>query len=61
MPVTAPELGLDGQWQRRALAASGNYGDIFERNLGKSSRLKLDRSLNANQAEGGLLLCPFLE
>jgi general L-amino acid transport system substrate-binding protein len=61
MPVIAPELGLDGQWQRRALAASGSYGDIFERYLGKGSRLKLDRGLNANRFEGGQLLCPFLE
>ena len=61
MPVTAPELGLDGEWQRRVLAAVGNYGDMFERYLGKGSRLKLDRGLNANQLKGGLFLCPFLE
>jgi general L-amino acid transport system substrate-binding protein len=61
MPVTAPELGLDREWQRRVLSAVGNYGDIFERNLGKGSRLKLDRGFNANQLEGGLLLCPFIE
>jgi general L-amino acid transport system substrate-binding protein len=61
MPVTPPELGLDREWQRRVLGAVGNYGDIFERNLGKGSRLKLDRGLNANQSKGGLLLCPFLE
>jgi general L-amino acid transport system substrate-binding protein len=61
MPVAAPELGLDEGWQRRVLAAVGNYGDIFERYLGKNSRLKLDRGLNANQIRGGLLLSPFLE
>ncbi len=61
MPVAAPELGLDKGWQRRVLAAVGNYGDIFERHLGKGSRLKLDRSLNTNQFRGGLLLSPFLE
>lgn len=61
MPVAAPELGLDKGWQRRVLAAVGNYGDIFERHLGKGSRLKLDRGLNANQFRGGLLLSPFLE
>ena len=61
MPVTAPELGLDKNWQRRVLAAVGNYGDIFERNLGQRSRLKLDYGFNANQFRGGLLLSPFLE
>ena len=61
MPVSAPELGLYKGWQRRVLAAVGSYGDIFERHLGKGSRLKLDRGLNANQFRGGLLLSPFLE
>ena len=61
MPVYAPELGLDKDWQRRVVSAVGNYSDIFERNLGKGSPLKLDRGLNANQAQGGLLLSPFLD
>ena len=60
MPITAPELGLDKEWQRRVLAAVGNYGDIFERHLGKGP-LRLDRGLNANQFRGGLLLSPFRE
>ena len=53
MPVSAPELGLDREWQRRVLSAVGNYGVLFERHLGKGSRLKLDRGLNANQSGGG--------
>lgn len=61
MPITAPELGLDKEWQHRILTAVGNYGDIFERNLGKGSALKLNRGLNANNTGGGLLLSPFLE
>jgi len=61
MPITAPELGLDKQWQQRVLSAVGNYGDIFDRNIGKNSVLKLDRGLDANQFSGGLLLSPFLE
>ena len=61
MPLDAPEAGLDKGWQRRVLAAVGHYGDIFERNLGKGSSLKLERGLNANQADGGLLLSPFLD
>jgi general L-amino acid transport system substrate-binding protein len=61
IPVPAPELGLDSDWQRRVLSAVGNYCDIYERNLGKGSELKIDRSLNANNIGGGLLLSPFLE
>src|SRR5579883_3272922 len=61
MPITAPELGLDKDWQRRVLSAVGNYGNIFDRNLGKGSPLKLDPGANANQSLGGLLLSPFLE
>ncbi len=61
MPISAQELGLDKEWQHRVLAAVGNYGEIFERNLGYSSPLKLDRGLNANQIHGGLILSPFIE
>ncbi|MEH1850254.1 MAG: hypothetical protein V7L11_00900 [Nostoc sp.] len=61
MPLSAPDLGLDKDWQRRVLGSVGNYGDIFDRHLGKGSRLKLDRGLNANHFRGGLLLSPFLE
>ena len=61
IPVAAPELGLDKGWQSRVLAVVGNYGDIFERNLGKGSQLKIDRGFNVNQFRGGLLLVPFIE
>jgi len=61
MPIAAPELGLDKEWQRRVLAAVGTYADMFDRNLGTKSPLKLDRGLNANQLRGGLLLSPFLD
>lgn len=61
MPIAAPELGLDKNWQQRVLNAVGNYGEIFSRNLGSSSPLKLDRGFNANLINGGLLLSPFVE
>jgi general L-amino acid transport system substrate-binding protein len=61
MPVEAPEVSLDKGWQRRVLATVGHYGEIFERNVGKGSSLQLERGLNANQADGGLLLSPFLD
>jgi general L-amino acid transport system substrate-binding protein len=61
MPILAPELGLDKDWQRRVLTTVGNYDDIFTRHLGKGSSLKLDQKFNENQFSGGLLLSPFLE
>lgn len=51
-------LGLDGQWAVRAIAATGNYGDIFKRHLGEDSALKIKRGLNALWKDGGLLYAP---
>lgn len=61
MPVKAAELGLGKGWQQRVLSAVGSYGEIFKRNLGTGSRLRLGRGLNENQFKGGLLLAPFLD
>jgi general L-amino acid transport system substrate-binding protein len=61
MPVRSPALGLDSGWQQRVLEAVGNFGDIYRRNLGMGSPLKLERGLNSNQLQGGLMLGPFLE
>src|ERR1700733_1366826 len=47
-------LGLDNKWMQASLKATGNYGEIFERNVGKSSPLKLERGLNALWTKGGL-------
>ena len=53
-------LGLDNKWMLQAIKAGGNYGEIFERNVGKSSPLKLDRGLNATWNKGGLMYAlPF--
>jgi len=49
------QLGLDANAFRRAIAAVGNYGEIFERNLGGDSVFDLERGLNAQYYEGGLL------
>jgi general L-amino acid transport system substrate-binding protein len=42
----------------RAVQAGGNYGEIFERNLGATSPLKLDRGQNRLWVHGGLLYAP---
>jgi general L-amino acid transport system substrate-binding protein len=53
-------LGLDNKAMLQAIKAGGNYGEIFERNVGKSSPLKLDRGLNATWSKGGLMYAlPF--
>jgi general L-amino acid transport system substrate-binding protein len=53
-------LGLDNKWILQAVKAGGNYGEIFERNVGKASSLKLERGLNATWSKGGLMYAiPF--
>jgi general L-amino acid transport system substrate-binding protein len=51
-------LGLTSDWAVRILRAVGNYGEVFERNLGKDSPLKIPRGLNALWREGGLQYAP---
>jgi general L-amino acid transport system substrate-binding protein len=36
----------------------GNYGEMFERNVGQGSKLKLDRGLNRSYRQGGLIYSP---
>jgi len=52
------QLGLSADWAVKAIAAVGNYGELFERHLGKTSRLKLDRGLNRLWTQGGLMYAP---
>jgi len=49
------KLGLDNAWAYNAIKAVGNYGEIFERNVGQGSELKLNRGLNALWTQGGLM------
>lgn len=48
-------LGLERDWMARALQATGNYGEMFERNLGAQSTLKLPRGSNRLWNQGGLM------
>jgi general L-amino acid transport system substrate-binding protein len=52
------DLGLDPEWAARAIKAVGNYGEIFDRNLGKGSKLGIERGLNALWNKGGILYVP---
>ncbi|MAQ85725.1 amino acid ABC transporter substrate-binding protein [Psychromarinibacter halotolerans] len=51
-------LGLDADWAVNALGVAGNYGEIFEKNIGESTPIGLARGLNAQWTNGGLLYAP---
>jgi general L-amino acid transport system substrate-binding protein len=52
---TGKLLGLDKEWLARAIKATGNYGESFERNVGPTSPLALPRGLNNQWSKGGLI------
>jgi general L-amino acid transport system substrate-binding protein len=51
-------LGLDEAWAIRAVKATGNYSEIYERNLGVNSPLGIPRGLNQLWNMGGVLYAP---
>ncbi|SLN26098.1 General L-amino acid-binding periplasmic protein AapJ precursor [Roseovarius gaetbuli] len=51
-------IGLDAQWAMRAIAAGGNYGELFEKNIGEKTPIGLARGLNAQWTDGGILYTP---
>jgi general L-amino acid transport system substrate-binding protein len=53
-PGMGKSLGLDEKWAYNAIKQVGNYGEIFDRNVGKNSPLKLERGLNDLWTRGGL-------
>ena len=55
---TGKLLGLDKEWAYREIKAVGNYGEIFERNVGPTSPLKLPRGLNNLWNKGGIQYAP---
>ena len=55
---TGKLLGLDKEWLARAVKTTGNYGEIFERNVGPKSDLQLPRGLNNLWNKGGIQYAP---
>ena len=51
-------LGLSGDWAYNIVKQVGNYGEAFERNVGKKTPLGLARGLNALWTQGGLQYAP---
>jgi general L-amino acid transport system substrate-binding protein len=52
------QLGLPADFVVRTVKAVGNYGEVFERNVGTGSPLKLDRGVNQQWRQGGLMYSP---
>jgi general L-amino acid transport system substrate-binding protein len=57
-PGVGKVIGLDEKWVQKVIKQIGNYGEIFQRNVGKDSVLKLDRGLNNLWTKGGLMYSP---
>ena len=51
-------LGIDEKWAYNIVKFVGNYGEVFERNVGVNTPLKLERGLNQLWTKGGLMYAP---
>jgi general L-amino acid transport system substrate-binding protein len=57
-PGNGEALGLDEKWAYNIVKQVGNYGEVFERNVGMNTPLRLERGLNALWMKGGLMYAP---
>ena len=60
-PGMGERVGLRDTWAKEMIAAMGNYGEIYHRNLGENSPYYLERGLNNLWNEGGVLYAPILD
>jgi general L-amino acid transport system substrate-binding protein len=51
-------MGLSNDFNARVVKSVGNYGEIYERNLGAATKLNIDRGLNKLWTDGGLMYAP---
>lgn len=51
-------FGLEADWAANAIAAGGNYGEIFAANIGEGTPSNIGRGLNAQWTDGGLIYAP---
>ena len=51
-------LGLSNDWGLRIIKNVGNYGEVFDRNVGSGSRLRIDRGVNKLWNKGGIMYAP---
>ena len=52
------KLGLSDDWSYNIISQVGNYGEIFDRNVGAGSPLKIERGLNQLWNKGGIMYAP---
>jgi general L-amino acid transport system substrate-binding protein len=57
-PGVGKKLGLRDTWAYDVIKTVGNYGEIYNRNLGNDSQLKLDRRYNKPWNQGGIMYSP---
>ncbi len=60
IPGNGRALGLDERWAYRIIKTLGNYGEMYDRNVGRNSPIKLKRGLNRLWSDGGLMYAPPL-
>jgi general L-amino acid transport system substrate-binding protein len=51
-------IGLENNWAANAVKAVGNYGEMFDRNVGPETNLKISRGVNALWSKGGIQYAP---
>ncbi len=56
--IAGKGLGLNNDWAYQIIKQVGNYGEIFDRNVGAGSPLKIARGLNALWSKGGIMYAP---
>lgn len=59
-PGVGKMIGLDDDWIYRIISSVGNYGEIFDRNMGAGSKIGIKRGLNDLWTRGGLMYSPPL-
>ena len=57
-PGNGEALGLSEKWAYNIVKMVGNYGEVFERNVGVNTPLKIERGLNALWTKGGIMYTP---
>ena len=56
--IAGKGLGLNDDWAYQVIKQVGNYGEVFDRNVGAGSPLKISRGLNALWSKGGIMYAP---
>ena len=52
------KIGLSNDFVVKVIKSTGNYGEIYERHLGKNSKVQIPRGLNKLYTEGGIQFAP---